>query len=177
MSRVSKPNMNWFKDEPKLTDQDREQFHVITVESRSYETKKHEILVPVGTQNVPIPAEPLRRRAVCKVTAPSTQLTDDQDLDAADSPLEQQDQDHDKKTINDLTQKIQVFTREKEEEVARRAVEDAARAQEQDRVSELKKFYATYSNTAAVKTTLQQMPRNVGEYLAPWFPFALYERA
>ena len=184
MSRVSKLNMNWFKDEPKLTDQDREQFHVITVESRSYETKKHEILVPVGTQNVPIPAEPLRRRTVCKVTAPSTQLTDDQDLGAADSPLgaadsplEQQDQDHDKKTINDLTQKIQVFTREKEEDVVRRAVEDAARAQEQDRVSELKKFYATYSNTAAVKTTLQQMPRNVGEYLAPWFPFALYERA
>ena len=184
MSRVSKLNMNWFKDEPKLTDQDREQFHVITVESRSYETKKHEILVPVGTQNVPIPAEPLRRRTVCKVTAPSTQLTDDQDLGAADSPLgaadsplEQQDQDHDKKTINDLTQKIQVFTREKEEEVARRAVEDAARAQEQDRVSELKKFYATYYNTAGVKTTLQQMPRNLGEYLAPWFPFALYERA
>ena len=184
MSRVSKLNMNWFKDEPKLTDQDREQFHVITVESRSYETKKHEILVPVGTQNVPIPAEPLRRRTVCKVTAPSTQLTDDQDhdaadspLDAADSPLEQQDQDHDKKTINDLTQKIQVFTREKEEEAARRAVEDAARAQEQDRVSELKKFYATYHNTAGVKTTLQQMPRNLCEYLAPWFPIALYERA
>ena len=173
MSRVSKLNMNWFKDEPKLTDQDREQFHVITVESRSYETKEHEILVPVGTQNVPIPAEPLRRRTVCKVTAPSTQLTDEQ----TQLPDEQQDQDHDKKTINDLTQKIQVFTREKEEEVARRAVEDAARAQEQDRVSELKKFYATYSNTAAVKTTLQQMPRNVGEYLAPWFPFALYERA
>ena len=184
MSRVSKLKMNWFKDEPKLTDQDREQFHVITVESRSYETKKHEILVPVGTQNVPIPAEPLRRRAVCKVTAPSTQLTDDQDLGAADSPLgaadsplEQQDQDHDKKTINDLTQKIQVFTREKEEEVARRAVEDATRAQEQDRVSELKKFYATYYNTASVKTTLQQMPRNCGEWLAPWFPFGAYERA
>ena len=182
MSRVSKLNMNWFKDEPKLTDQDREQFHVITVESRSYETKKHEILVPVGTQNVPIPAEPLRRRAVCKVTAPSTQLTDDQDhdaadspLDAADSPLGKQDQDDDKKTINDLTQKIQVFTREKEEEVARRAVEDATRAQEQDRVSELKKFYATYYNTASVKTTLQQMPRKLGEYLAPWFPFALYD--
>ena len=173
MSRVSKLNMNWFKDEPKLTDQDREQFHVITVESRSYETKKHEILVPVGTQNVPIPAEPLRRRTVCKVTAPSTQLTDEQ----TQLPDEQQDQDHDKKTINDLTQKIQVFTREKEEEVARRAVEDAARAQEQDRVSELKKFYATYYNTAGVKTTLQQMPRNLGEHLAPWFPFDLYERA
>ena len=173
MSRVSKLNMNWFKDEPKLTDQDREQFHVITVESRSYETKKHEILVPVGTQNVPIPAEPLRRRTVCKVTAPSTQLTDEQ----TQLPDEQQDQDHDKKTIDDLTQKIQVFTREKEEEVARRAVEDAARAQEQDRVSELKKFYATYYNTAGVKTTLQQMPRNLGEYLAPWFPFAAYERA
>ena len=182
MSRVSKLNMNWFKDEPKLTDQDREQFHVITVESRSYETKKHEILVPVGTQNVPIPAEPLRRRTVCKVTAPSTQLTDDQDLGAADSPLgaadsplEQQDQDHDKKTINDLTQKIQVFTREKEEEVARRAVEDAARAQEQDRVRELKEFLRTNHNTAGVKTMLQQMPRNLGEFLAPWFPFDLYD--
>ena len=68
-----------------------------------------------------------------------------------------------------------MLTREKEEEVARRAVEDAARAQEQDRVSELKKFYATYYNTAGVKTTLQQMPRELGEYLAPGFPFALYD--
>ena len=171
VSRVSKLNMNWFKDEPKLTDQDREQFHVITVESRSYETKKHEILVPVGTQNVPILAEPLRRRAVCKVTAPSTQLTDEQ----TQLPDEQQDQDHDKKTINDLIQKIQVLTREKEEEVARRAVEDAARAEDQECVRELKKFLATYSNAVGVKTTLQQMPRKWGEYLAPWFPFALYD--
>ena len=66
-----------------------------------------------------------------------------------------------------------MLTREKEEEVARRAVEDAARAQEQDLVSELKEFYATYQNTAGVKTTLQQMPRKLGEYFAPWFPFAL----
>ena len=171
MSRVSKLNMNWFKDEPKLTDQDREQFHVITVESRSYETKKHEILVPVGTQNVPIPAEPLRRRTVCKVTAPSTQLTDEQ----TQVPDEQQDQDHDKKTINDLTQKIQVFTREKEEEVARRALEDAAHAEVRDRVSELKKYYETHHNTVAVQTTLQQMPRKLGEYIAPWFPSAFYD--
>jgi hypothetical protein len=172
MSRVSKLKMNWFKDEPNLTDQDREQFHVITVESRSYETKEHEILVPVGTENVPIPTEPLRRRTVRKVTAPSTQLADEQ----TQLPDEQQDQDHDKKTINDLTQKIEVLTREKEEEAARRAVEDAARAEVERRVSELREFYETYRNTVGVKTTLQQMPQELGEFFAPWFPFALYDR-
>ena len=169
MSRVSKLNMNWFKDEPKLTDQDREQFHVITVESRSYETKEHEILVPVGTQNVWIPAEPSRYRTVCKVSAPSTQLPD-----------EQQEQDQDKKTIKELTEKIEVLTREKENRAladvealaeVNRALDDAeaSRALEQRLVHQLQAYYKSHHNTVAAEMTLQTMPKEVCAWIAPWF--------
>ena len=62
--------MNWFKDEPKLTRQDRLQFEVITAESNSYFTKQHENIVPVGTETVALPMVPTRLRNKAKSKVP-----------------------------------------------------------------------------------------------------------
>ena len=62
--------MNWFKDEPKLTRQDRLQFEVITAESNSYFTKQHELIVPVGTETVALPRVPTRFRTRAKSAVP-----------------------------------------------------------------------------------------------------------
>ena len=62
--------MNWFKDEPKLTRQDRLQFVVITCESNSYFTKEHEIILPVGTETVALPRPPIRLRTCAKSGVP-----------------------------------------------------------------------------------------------------------
>ena len=64
--RMLRLKMNWFKDEPKLTPSDRRHFDAITVESNTYFTDRHEIRVPVGTDDVDLPAEPTRLRTCGK---------------------------------------------------------------------------------------------------------------
>ena len=54
--------MIWFKDVDDLAAADRRGFDAITTESNSYFTKEHEILAPVGAQNVALPALPRRLR-------------------------------------------------------------------------------------------------------------------
>ena len=131
--------MNWFKDEPVLTQGDRQQFDVITCVSRSYSTKQHEILVPVGTADVDLPAKPMRLRMRCKGSVPlSTKPPKDE---------------HD---IQALQQRIDELERDKADYDDRLAYVRAW-------------FGGTARENASVQQALSVMPQKAREWFAPQF--------
>ena len=149
-SRMLFLKMNWFKDSPRLTYSDRQQFDVLTRESNSYFTKEHEIIVPVGETDVVLPSTPCFVRTIGKSHVRLSKMRQSATLHV---PTQQHQSEQDTRTILTLTEKVRALTEERLHTIKH--------------VDALRAYFVEYSNCAGVRSVLSDMPAELCHWIAP----------
>ena len=135
-------------------------FEVISSESNSYYTTLLDILVPVGAEDVNLPARPPRLRTAGE----SKVALSKQPHEAA---TDQREREQGEKSIQMLALEIQEFIRVAEMAATRLADLEADRALENSRIDDLRDFYRQRRTCAGVSVSTQDMPKALRDRIAP----------
>jgi len=155
---------NHFKDAGELTAQNKRGFDVISYESNSYFTDEHEIHVPVGDGDTPIPQMLIYRRMRSKVASGSaTSRVKNNDAPVARSQEDastpaQREEAASSASSTAAAREIATLTLQNQTLVHELA---ACKARE----DQLKRHFQTYKNSVSTRIILEDMPADLACWL------------